>query len=72
MTLGGYADKVGHVDLTAGAVSYAPIPEDWKIKYLGARGVGVKYVFENGPKVEALSPDNILCFMNGPCGSKPT
>jgi aldehyde:ferredoxin oxidoreductase len=66
MTLGGYADKVGHVDLTAGAVSYAPIPEDWKIKYIGARGVGVKYVFENGPKVEALSPENILCFMNGP------
>src|SRR5512137_1418553 len=66
MTLGGYADKVGHVDLTAGAVSYAPIPEDWKIKYIGARGVGVKYVFENGPKVDALSPDNILCFMNGP------
>jgi aldehyde:ferredoxin oxidoreductase len=66
MTLGGYADKVGHVDLTSGAVSYAPIPEDWKIKYIGARGVGVKYVFENGPKVDALSPDNILCFMNGP------
>ena len=66
MTLGGYADKVGHIDLTAGAVSYAPIPEDWKIKYIGARGVGVKYVFENGPKVEALSPENILCFMNGP------
>jgi aldehyde:ferredoxin oxidoreductase len=28
--------------------------------------VGVKYVFENGPKVDALSPDNNLCFMNGP------
>jgi aldehyde:ferredoxin oxidoreductase len=66
MTQGGYADKVGHVDLTTGAVSYAPIPEDWKIKYIGARGVGVKYVFENGPKVDALSPENILCFMNGP------
>lgn len=66
MTQGGYADKVGHVDLTAGAVSYAPIPEDWKIKYLGARGVGVKYVFENGPQVDPLSPENILCFMNGP------
>ncbi len=66
MALGGYADKVGHVDLTAGTVSYAPIPEDWKLKYIGARGVGVKYVFENGPKVDPLSPDNILCFMNGP------
>lgn len=66
MTLGGYADKVGHVDLTKGVVSYDVIPEEWKIKYIGARGVGVKYVFENGPKVDPLSPENILCFMNGP------
>ncbi len=66
MTLGGYADHVGHIDLTAGMVTYDVIPEEWKLKYIGARGVGVKYVFENGPKVEPLSPDNILCFMNGP------
>jgi len=52
--------------LTKGQVTYEAIPEDWKIKYIGARGVGVKYVFENGPKVDALSPENILCFMNGP------
>ena len=26
----------------------------------------MKYVFDNGPKVDPLSPDNILCFMNGP------
>jgi len=25
-----------------------------------------KYVFDNGPTVDAFSPDNILCFMNGP------
>src|SRR5512136_3168038 len=66
MSLGGYADKVGRIDLTAGKVTYDVIPEDWKLKYIGARGVGVKYVFDNGPKVDALSPDNILCFMNGP------
>ena len=66
MTLGGYADKVGRIDLTTGKVTYEAIPEEWKLKYIGARGVGVKYVFENGPKVDPLSPDNILCFMNGP------
>ena len=66
MTLGGYADKVAHIDLTEGKVAYDQIPEDWKLKYVGARGVGVRYVFENGPEVEPLSPDNILCFMNGP------
>lgn len=66
MALKGYADKIAHVDLTAGKVEYKNIPEDWARKYIGARGLGVKYVFENGPQVDPLSPDNILCFMNGP------
>jgi aldehyde:ferredoxin oxidoreductase len=66
MTLGGYADRIAHVDLTAGKVEYKAAPEDWKRKYIGARGLGVRYVLENGPQVDPLSPDNILCFMNGP------
>jgi aldehyde:ferredoxin oxidoreductase len=66
MTLGGYAQRVGHVDLAEGTVTYAPIPEEWARKYIGARGVGVRFVMENGPQVDPLSPDNILCFMNGP------
>jgi aldehyde:ferredoxin oxidoreductase len=64
--LGGYANKIGFVDLTEGKVEYGDAPEEWKLKYIGARGLGVKYVFENGPEVDPLSPDNILCFMNGP------
>ncbi len=64
--LGGYANKIGFVDLTAGKVEYKDAPEEWKRKYIGGRGLGVKYVFENGPQVDPLSPDNILCFMNGP------
>ena len=66
MELGGYANKIAHVDLTQGKVEFKPIPEDFKRKYIGGRGLGVKYVFDNGPKVDALSPENILCFMNGP------
>lgn len=66
MALGGYAGRVGHVDLGSGAVSYAPIPEDWARKYVGARGLGVRYVYEAGPGVDPLGPDNVLCFMNGP------
>jgi len=66
MTLGGFANRIAHVDLTARQVEYKPVPEDWARKYIGARGLGVKFVFENGPKVDPLSPDNILCFMNGP------
>jgi len=64
--LGGYANKIGFVDLTGGKVEYKDAPEDWKRKYIGGRGLGVKYVYENGVDVDPLSPDNILCFMNGP------
>jgi aldehyde:ferredoxin oxidoreductase len=64
--LGGYANKIGFVDLTGGKVEYKDAPEDWKKKYIGGRGLGVKYVYENGVDVDPLSPENILCFMNGP------
>lgn len=66
MELGGYANHTAHIDLSAGKVEYKPIPEDWARKYIGARGLGVRYMLENGPEVEPLSPDNLLCFMNGP------
>ena len=66
MALGGYSDKVAWVDLTTGTTEFKPIPEEYKLKYIGARGVGVRFVFDNGPQVDPLSPDNILCFMNGP------
>ena len=66
MKLGGFANRIAHVDLTAGTVEYRPIPEEWARKYIGARGLGVRYVFENGPDVDSLGPENLLCFMNGP------
>jgi aldehyde:ferredoxin oxidoreductase len=66
MELGGYANRIAHVDLTAGKVEYKPIPEEWALKYIGGRGLGDKFVFENGPTIDPISPENILCFMNGP------
>lgn len=66
MKLGGFANRMAHVDLTAGTVEYKGIPEEWALKYIGARGLGVRYMLENGPEVDPLSPDNLLCFMNGP------
>ena len=64
--LGGYTNRVAWVDLTAGDIEYRGIDEGDARKYIGARGLGVKYVFDNGPEVEPLSPDNLLCVMNGP------
>jgi aldehyde:ferredoxin oxidoreductase len=66
MNLGGYANRIAHIDLTTEKVDVKPIPEEWALKYIGARGLGVRYMLENGPEVDPLSPDNLLCFMNGP------
>jgi aldehyde:ferredoxin oxidoreductase len=71
MRIGGFANRIIHIDLTAGSAEVKPIPEEWALKYIGGRGLGVRYVFENGPEVEPLSPDNMLCFMNGPLTGTP-
>jgi aldehyde:ferredoxin oxidoreductase len=63
---GGFHNRIAWVDLTSGTVEYKPIDEEDARKYVGARGLGVKYVFDNGPDVDPLSPDNILCLMTGP------
>jgi aldehyde:ferredoxin oxidoreductase len=66
MNLGGFKNKEVLVDLTNGEVSYRPINEELARKYIGGRGLGVKYVFDNGPEVEPFSEENILCIMTGP------
>ncbi len=65
-TLGGFANRLAHIDLSQGKVEYKEVPDQWARLYIGARGLGVRFVLENGPQVDPLSPDNILCFMNGP------
>jgi len=64
--IGGFANRVAWVDLTTGAIEYRGVNESDAKKYIGARGLGVKYVFDNGPEVEPFAPDNLLCIMNGP------
>lgn len=61
-----FGRDIAHIHLGTGSVEKRPAPAEWVRKYIGARGLGVRYVLENGPEVDALSPDNILCFMNGP------
>ena len=66
MELGGYANHVAHINLSSGEVRYEGIPEDWARKYIGARGLGVRYCLEAGAQVDPYSEENLLCFMNGP------
>lgn len=64
--IAGYNNHVARIDLTTGKVAYEKLDKEDVRKYAGARGLGVKYVLDNGPDVEPFSPDNLLCIMNGP------
>ena len=64
--LGGFHDHVARIDLGDGEVNYEGVDDEDARKYIGARGLGVKYVFDQGPDVDPLGPDNLLAFMNGP------
>ena len=64
--IGGFTNRVAWIDLSTGDIDYRGVDEADAKKYIGARGLGVKYVFDNGPDVEPFSPDNLLCVMNGP------
>jgi aldehyde:ferredoxin oxidoreductase len=73
MQLGGFKNKEAVVNLSSGTVEYRTINEELARKYVGGRGLGVKYLLDNGPTVEALSADNLLCIMTGPVsGSRST
>ena len=64
--LGGFQDHIARIDLDEGSVSYQGIDNEDARKYIGARGLGVKYVFDQGPDVDPMGPENLLAFMNGP------
>ncbi|MFK7894478.1 MAG: aldehyde ferredoxin oxidoreductase family protein [Myxococcota bacterium] len=61
-----FGENIARIDLSKGTVETRPAPREWVRKYIGGRGLGVRYVLENGADVEPLSPENVLCFMNGP------
>ncbi|MDI3297559.1 MAG: aldehyde ferredoxin oxidoreductase family protein [Bacillota bacterium] len=64
--LGGYANRIAWIDLTSGEIEYKPVDEGLARTYIGGRGMGVRFVLDNGPHVDPLSPENILCLMTGP------
>ncbi|WP_336343561.1 aldehyde ferredoxin oxidoreductase family protein [Halalkalicoccus ordinarius] len=64
--LGGFQNHLARIDLTDGDVTYEDVDDEDAKKYIGARGLGVKHVFDQGPDVDPESPENLLAFMNGP------
>ncbi len=61
--------KILRVDLTTGTTSIEPLNMEWAEDYLGSRGLGTKYLYEEmDPSADALSPENVLIFSTGPLG----
>ena len=59
--------KVLRVNLTDGTCAVEPLNMEWANDYIGERGLGSKYLAENvDPKVDPLSPENVLIFATGP------
>ncbi len=59
--------KVLRVNLTDGSSSTEPLNMEWATAFLGERGLASKYLMENmDPKVDAMSPENVLIFATGP------
>ena len=66
MNIGGYAGRVGWIDLSTGGVEYRTPDEGILRKYLGGRGLGVKYLFDAGAEVDPLGEDALAALFVGP------
>ncbi|WP_227018022.1 aldehyde ferredoxin oxidoreductase family protein [Sinanaerobacter chloroacetimidivorans] len=72
MTMLGYQNKVLRIDLTKKGAKTEPLRMDWAEKYIGSKGLAIKYLYEElKPGIDPLSPDNKLLLMNGPMTGTP-
>ncbi|SDY55371.1 aldehyde ferredoxin oxidoreductase family protein [Halopenitus persicus] len=60
-------------DLSAGTVERERVPERWRRRYLGGKGLGARYLYsELDPDADPLGAANVLAFCVGPLsGSLP-
>ena len=64
---GGYAGKIGFVDLTTGEIKTEKLDEKFARDFIGGQGLGVRILFEHQKKgIEPLGPESYLGFTTGP------
>jgi aldehyde:ferredoxin oxidoreductase len=65
--VGGYAGRIGFVDLSTGEMKEEAFDEKVARQYVGGYGLGVRLLFERQkPGIDPLGPGNILGFTTGP------
>ncbi len=68
----GWHGRLLRVNLTEGTIREEEIPEEVSKKYIGGRGVAIKYLMEGmDPTADPLSPENVLIMATGPLTSTP-
>ena len=59
--------RILRVNLTEGQAVAEPLNMEWANAYIGERGLGTKYLYENiDPECDPMGPDNVLIFATGP------
>jgi len=59
------------VDLTEEAVTRERVPDRWVRRYLGGKGLGARYLYEElDAGVDPLGPENVLAFLLGPLSGR--
>ena len=67
-----WTGKLLRVNLTSGRHQVEEIPTAWLHDYIGGRGLGDRYLYEEvDPQVDPLSPDNKMIFVTGPLTGTP-
>lgn len=63
----GYQNNILRINLTKKEAKTEPLRMDWAEKYIGSKGLSIKYLYEElKPGIDPLSPENKLIFMTGP------
>ncbi len=68
----GYQNKVLRLDLSNETYSTEPLNMDWAEKYIGGKGLAIKYMYEElTPGIDPFSEENKLLLMTGPFTGTP-
>ena len=63
----GWTGLMLRVNLTARSIEREPLNMDWARQYIGGRGLGTRYLYEEiDPGCDALGPENKVIFATGP------
>lgn len=72
MTMLGYQNNVLRIDLSAKKSSTEPLRMDFAEKYIGSKGLAIRYMYEElKPGIDALGAENKLFLTTGPLTGTP-